>query len=169
VRGSSARSQDEVGAEESRLLLPTMVEDCDRYQRGCEACQNFGDVQTAPASIMHPIVKPWTFKGWALDFIREIHPASSKGHRIVSVATDYFIKWTEDVPLKNMTHKEVIDFVLGHIVHWFWIPKTLTTDQRASFTSHQFMEFAGSSKIKLMNSSLYYAQVNGQAESSNKT
>jgi hypothetical protein len=34
--------------------------------------------------------------------------------------------------------------------------------------SHQFREFAESIKIKLLNSSSYYAQVNGQAEASNK-
>jgi hypothetical protein len=34
--------------------------------------------------------------------------------------------------------------------------------------SHQFVEFTESMKIKLMNSSPYYAQANGQAEASNK-
>jgi hypothetical protein len=34
--------------------------------------------------------------------------------------------------------------------------------------SHQFRDFAESLKIKLMNSSPYYAQANGQAESSNR-
>jgi hypothetical protein len=34
--------------------------------------------------------------------------------------------------------------------------------------SHQFREFTESMKIKLMNSSLYYAQTNCQAEASNK-
>jgi hypothetical protein len=34
--------------------------------------------------------------------------------------------------------------------------------------SHQFMEFTESLKIKLLNSSPYYAQANGQAEASNK-
>jgi hypothetical protein len=34
--------------------------------------------------------------------------------------------------------------------------------------SHQFMEFAESMKIKLLNSSPYYAQDNGQAKPSNK-
>jgi hypothetical protein len=91
---------------------PAMVEDCDRYRKRCEACQQFGNIQIAPASIMHSIVKPWPFKGWGLDFIGEIHPTSSKGHMFVLVATDYFTKWTEVVPLKNIRHKEVIDFVL---------------------------------------------------------
>jgi hypothetical protein len=35
--------------------------------------------------------------------------------------------------------------------------------------SHQVCEFAESLKIKLLNSLSYYAQANGQAESSNKT
>jgi hypothetical protein len=34
--------------------------------------------------------------------------------------------------------------------------------------SHQFKDFAKSLRIKLLNSSSYYAQANGQAESSNK-
>jgi hypothetical protein len=85
------------------------------------------------------------------------------------VAMDYFTKWTEAVPLKNMTHKEVIEFITKRIIHRFGIPQTLTMGQGTSFTSCQEREFANSYKIKLLNSSLYYAQANGQAESSNKT
>ena len=46
-----------------------------------------------------------------MDFIGQINPPSSKGERFVLVATDYFTKWTEAVPLKNMTHRDVIDFI----------------------------------------------------------
>jgi transposase InsO family protein len=84
------------------------------------------------------------------------------------VATDYFTKWTDAVPLRNMTHREVISFVLEHIIYRFGILQTLTIDQGPSFMSHQFREFVESMKIKLMNSSLYYAQANGQAEASYK-
>jgi hypothetical protein len=104
-----------------------------------------------------------------LDFIGQIHPSSSKGYRFVLVGMDYFMKWTKTVPLKNMTHKEVIEFTTEHIVHRFGIPQTLTMDQFTSFTLGQVCEFADSYKIKLLNSSPYYAQANGQAESSNKT
>ena len=33
------------------------------------------------------------------------------------VATNYFTKWSEAVPLKNMTHREVIEFITEHIIH----------------------------------------------------
>jgi transposase InsO family protein len=136
---------------------PTMMEDCFRYFKGCEECQKFGDIQSAPASMLHPIIKPWTFRGWGLDFIGEIHPYSSRGHRFVLVATDYFTKCTEVMPLKNMTHKELINFVLEHIVYRFGIPQKLTIDQGAAFMSHQFKDFAKSLRVKLLNSSPYYA------------
>jgi hypothetical protein len=42
-------------------------------------------------------------------------------------------------------------------------------DQGSSFISHQVCEFAESLTIKLLSSSPYYAQANGQAESSNQT
>jgi hypothetical protein len=72
-----------------------------------------------PASELRPIIKSWSFKGWGLDFIGQIHPSWSKGHRFVLVATNYFTKWIEVAPLKKMMHKELIDFVQGHIVHRF--------------------------------------------------
>jgi transposase InsO family protein len=44
----------------------------------------------------------------------------------------------------------------------------LTTDQGSSFISKKVHAFTELYKIKLLNSSPYYAQANGQAESSNK-
>jgi hypothetical protein len=88
----------------------TMINGCFSYYKGCESCQNFGDVQLAPAAMLHPKIIPWSFHGWALDFISQILP-SSKGHRFVLVAMDYFTKWMEVVLLKNMMHREVIHFI----------------------------------------------------------
>ena len=48
---------------------PTILEDCFKYFKGCQGCQKFGNVQRAPASPMNPIIKPWPFRGWAIDFI----------------------------------------------------------------------------------------------------
>jgi hypothetical protein len=88
-----------------------------------------------------------------LNFIGKIHHSSSKGHYFVIVATDYFAKWTEAIPLKNMTHREVIEFITGHIIHRFGIPQTLTTDQGTSFISKEVREFIDSYGIKLLNCS----------------
>jgi hypothetical protein len=99
-----------------------MLSDCFRYYKGCELCQKFGDVELAPVAMMHPIIKPWSFRSWASDFVGQIHLASSKGHRFVLVTTDYFTNCTEAIPLKNMMHREVIHFISEHIIHRFDIP-----------------------------------------------
>jgi hypothetical protein len=119
-------------------------------------------------ALLHPIIKPWPFRGWGLDFIGQINPPSSKGHHFLLDATDYFTKWTTVVPLKNMTHRDVIEFITGHIIHKFGIPQALMTHQGSSFISKEVCNFVKSYKIKILNSSLYYAQANGQAKSSNK-
>jgi hypothetical protein len=95
----------------ARFYCPTMVDDFIKYQNGCEACQRFRNMQLAPVGVMNSIVNLWSFRGCGLDFIGEIHPGSSKGHRFILVATDYVNKWTEAVPLRNMTRREVISFV----------------------------------------------------------
>jgi hypothetical protein len=106
----------------------TILNDCFRYYKGCESCQKFGDVQLAHATMLHPIIKSWSFHRWTLDFISQIYPSSSKGHQFLLVTTDYFAKWMEVIPLKNMAHREVIHFISEHIIYRFGIPQTLTMD-----------------------------------------
>jgi hypothetical protein len=69
-----------------------MLNDCFRYYKGCKLCQKFGDVQLSPAAMLHPIIKTWPFRMWALDFVDQIYPTSSNGHRFMLVAMDYFTK-----------------------------------------------------------------------------
>jgi hypothetical protein len=130
---------------------PTRIVDCFRYYKGCEECQRYGDVQLVLAVLLHPIIKPWPFRGWGLDFIGKVHPPSVKGHCFVIVATDYFTKWTKVIPLKNMTHKEVIGFITEHIIHRFGIPQTLTTDQGTSLVAKEVRDFVKSYGIRLLN------------------
>jgi len=140
---------------------PTILEDCFKYFKGCQGCQKFGNVQRAPASAMNPIIKPWPFRGWAIDLIGQIYPPSSKGHKFILVATDYFTKWVEAIPFKKVTLANMIDFVKEHIVYRFGIPQTITTNQGTMFTLGEFDEFAIGMGIKVLKFSPYYAQANG--------
>jgi hypothetical protein len=63
----------------ARFYWPTMLNDCFRYYKGSESCQKFKDVQLTPTAMLHPVIKPWPFHKWALDFVGQIHP-SSKDH-----------------------------------------------------------------------------------------
>ena len=82
---------------------------------------------------LHSIVKPWSFKGWAMDLIGKIYPTSSKGHNFILGAIGYFTKWMEVVPLKKVEKKDVIQFFKEQIIHRFGILQSITTDQGTMF------------------------------------
>ena len=80
-----------------------MIKDYFEFAKSCEECQKHGNNQHVPSTNLYSIVKPWPFRGWALDLIRQIHPPSLKGHKYSLVAVDYFTKWVEAIPLKEVT------------------------------------------------------------------
>jgi ribonuclease HI len=153
----------------SGYYWPDMLEDYFKYYKGCQAYQRFGKIQIVPASAMNPIIKPWPFRGWGMDMIGKINPPSSKGHQFILAITDYFTKWVEAVPMKSVTSRDVISFVKEHVIHRFGIPQTITTDGGSVFISDEFKKFPADMGIKLIRSSPYYAQANGQAEASNQS
>jgi hypothetical protein len=119
------------------------------------------------ASVMNPIIKPWPLKGWGMDMIGKINLPSSKDHQYILAITDYFTKWVEAIPMKSVTSKDVVYFIKEHAIHRFGIPQTITTDGGSVFISEEFRKFVADVGIKLIRSSPYYPQANGQAEASN--
>nr|XP_028953488.1 uncharacterized protein LOC114822696 [Malus domestica] len=147
---------------------PDMEKDCKSYACGCEECQRHGPLQHVPSVPLNPVVKPWPFRGWAMDFIGQIYPASSKGHTFIIVATDYFTKWVEASAVKSITSAVVKNFIETKILHRYGVSETIVTDRGPSFVSKEVEEFASKYKIKIIQSSPYYPQSNGQTEASNK-
>lgn len=47
------------------------------------------------------------FGQWGLNVVGEINPNSSKFHKYILTTTDYFLKWTEAIPLKVINDNEV--------------------------------------------------------------
>jgi hypothetical protein len=146
-----------------------MHEDSFKYYKGCQACQRFRKIQMVLATIMNPIIKPWPFRGWGMDMIGKINPPSNKGHQYILAIMDYFTKWVKAIPMKTVTSKDVINFIKEHVIHRFGIPQTITTDGGSVFISEEFRKFAADVGIKLIRSSPYYAQANGQAKASNQS
>ena len=103
-----------------------------------------------------------------LDIIGEIVPHSSKQHRYILIATDYFTKWVEAVPLKVANSDAIIKFIDYFIITRFGLPNALIFDNASYLSGNNIVEFALKRGFKLKYSANYYPQVNGLAESTNK-
>jgi transposase InsO family protein len=108
------------------------------------------------------------FEQWGLDIIGEITPSSSKQHKYILTATDYFMKWVETIPLTLVNKKVVIQFIEQQLITRFGVPSILVFDNAAYFSSTLLMEFDLDKGIIIKYSANYCPQGNGLAESTNK-
>jgi hypothetical protein len=136
--------------------------------RTCIKCQKFTGKQQLKSLPLKLVVVSGPFQQWGLDFIGEIHPASSGKHRWILTATDFFTKWIEDIPTRSASHKVIIGF-LEDLIMRFSCPSKFVTDNAAAFGSEPLAKFCEQFEIKLVHSTPYYLQGNGLAESSNKS
>ena len=98
--------------------------------------------------------------------IGKIHPHTSKHHCFILAATYYFTKWVEAKPYKAVDQTEVIGFI-KELIHRFGISQTIIVDNETVFDGKMVKSFVAEFGISLVNSTPYYSQANGQAESSN--
>uniref|UniRef100_A0A2N9GX94 Uncharacterized protein n=1 Tax=Fagus sylvatica TaxID=28930 RepID=A0A2N9GX94_FAGSY len=68
---------------------------------------------------------PWPFHTWGLDLIGPINPASG-GYIWILVATEYFSKWVEAIPLRKATGAAVANFIREHIITSTADPRLIT-------------------------------------------
>uniref|UniRef100_A0A2N9FI93 Integrase catalytic domain-containing protein n=1 Tax=Fagus sylvatica TaxID=28930 RepID=A0A2N9FI93_FAGSY len=119
------------------------------------------------ATSLQNMATPWPFHTWGLDLIGPINPSSS-GYIWILVATEYFSKWVEAVPLRKATGAAVANFIREHIIIRFGIPHKIISDNGTSFVNKNVREVLEHYRIKHRRSTPYYPQGNGQAEATNR-
>ncbi|KAL0396596.1 UNVERIFIED_CONTAM: hypothetical protein Scaly_0108000 [Sesamum calycinum] len=87
----------------------------------------------------------------------------------ILAATDYFSKWAEAVPLKEVKKENVADFIRTHIIYRYGVPRYIITDNGKPFCNSLIDKLCQKFDFKQRNSSIYYAAANGLAEAFNKT
>jgi len=107
---------------------PKMIPGAITYAKRCHACQVHGDfIHQAPGHL-RSITSSWPFEIWEMDVIGPISPPSSKGHRLILAITDYFSKWAETIPLREVKTCDVIRFVKHYAIYRFGVPQWIVHD-----------------------------------------
>ena len=89
---------------------PTMKKDTTNFVKTCHTCQVQANlIHTHPTNLQN-MTTPWLFHTWGLDLIGPIGPASD-GHIWILVATEYFTKWVEAIPLRKATGATMANFI----------------------------------------------------------
>eukprot|EP00253_Pinus_taeda_P006548 PITA_06548 len=114
---------------------PTLFVDVYKMVKCCHKCQIFEGKWKLQRLPLKPIEVSTPFQQWGLDFIGEIHLASSGQHRWILIATDYFTKWIEAIPTKQATDAVIISFLEDNILPCFGCPNKLITDSTTTFKS----------------------------------
>uniref|UniRef100_A0A2N9HZY5 Uncharacterized protein n=1 Tax=Fagus sylvatica TaxID=28930 RepID=A0A2N9HZY5_FAGSY len=115
----------------------------------------------SPPTSLQNMATPWPFHTWGLDLIGPINPASG-GYIWILVATEYFTKWVEAIPLRKATGAAVANFIREHR------QSLLITDNGTPFINKDVREVLEHYRVKHRRSTPYYPQGNGQAEATNR-
>jgi hypothetical protein len=121
--------------------------DCIKITKSCHNCQIHDNSKHLPPVLLHPTVSSWPFNAWGIDVIDAIEPLSARRHHFILVATDYFSKWVEATPLREVKFDNVINFLERHVIYYFGVPRQITSDNTKAFKSNKMQRFIAKYKI----------------------
>jgi len=150
------------------LYWPTLFKGAHVYPQKCPIYQIHAGRQARSTATLQPIAVEEPIEQWGLDIIREIMPNSSKQHRYILIATAYFTRWVEAIPLHKFNDNEVISYIKQCITVRLCVPTSLAFDNATYFLSLRLYDFALENNIVLKHSTNYSPQENGLAESTKK-
>ncbi|CAL8157612.1 unnamed protein product [Prunus armeniaca] len=105
---------------------------------------------------------------WGLNVIGMIKPKSSRQHQYILAATDYFSKWAEAIPLKEVRADDVTNFIRNHIIYCYGVPSKIISDNALYFKYKSMTKLCEKYRFQHSFSASYNPSSNGQAEAFNK-
>ncbi|XP_070003152.1 uncharacterized protein [Nicotiana sylvestris] len=91
------RSQDSHKVLEAGFFWPIVFKDAHQWVKGCNECQQTGNISRLHEMPMNPIQEVEVFGVWGIDFMGPF--VSSFGNKCILVAVDYVSKWVEAAAL----------------------------------------------------------------------
>ena len=113
---------------------PTIRRDAVEFVRKCHGYQMLANlIHTHPQSLQS-MVTLWPFHTWGLDLVGPVNPSSNR-YIWILVATTYFIKWVEAIPLRTATKGAISNFIKEIIIVWFGVPHRIIIDNGMPFVN----------------------------------
>ena len=103
-----------------------------------------------------------------MDVIGPITPPTSKGRRFILAVTNYFSKWMEAIPFREMKTSDKIKFIKTSRHIPYDIPRQVVHDNGHRFFNQAFQRFCNKFRTQSISSTACYPAANSLAEAFNK-
>ncbi|KAL4201497.1 hypothetical protein AMTRI_Chr02g258940 [Amborella trichopoda] len=141
-----------------------MIVDSLNYVKRCQVCQIHSSLVHQPPQPLHPTVSSWPFSQWGMDIIGPIDPRSVMGHVFILAVTNYFFKWAEAVPLKQVLGTTVTHFVRHYIIYRYGVPDRIISDNGPQFRCHHINRLVNQFGFEWRYSTMYHPWANGSLQ-----
>jgi hypothetical protein len=140
-----------------------------KYVSECDICQRVKASHLKVAGVLQPLPIPsWKWKDISMDFIVGL-PNTSQRHDSIWVIVDRLTKTVHFLPMHTSYNaKKYAEIYLDQIVRLHGVPKTIISDHGAQFIARFWEQLQHSLGTKLIRSSAYHPQTDGQIERINQ-
>jgi hypothetical protein len=146
-----------------------MKREIDTYVSECDTCQRVKVSHLKVSGTLQRLPIPsWKWEDISMDFIVGL-PNISQKHDSIWVIIDRLTKTAQFLPVHTTyTAKKYAEVYLDQIIHLHGVPKTTISDRGAQFIARFWEQLQFSLGTKLIRSSAYYPQTDGQTERVNQ-
>nr|KYP38490.1 Retrotransposable element Tf2 [Cajanus cajan] len=152
----------------ANLYWQGMKTDIMKYVQSCDICQRQKYTTAVPGGLLQPLVIPERiWEDISLDFITGL--PRSKGFEAILVVVDRLSKYSHFVALKHpYTTKTIAEVFVKEVVRLHGVPNSVISDRDPLFMSLFRKEFFKMQGTKLLMSTAYHPQTDGQTEVTNR-
>ncbi|KAJ9514787.1 hypothetical protein QJQ45_028458, partial [Haematococcus lacustris] len=149
---------------------PQMHKTVQEYVRTCDKCQRNKASNQLPPGLLQPL--PIPSRNWqqvSMDFIGPL-PATPRGHTMIFTIVDKLSKMIHLIPTTTTaTAQDTARLFFDHIFKHHGLPEAIISDRDPKFTSDFWTSLFHLTGTRLLLSSAYHPQTDGQTERANRT
>jgi hypothetical protein len=136
-----------------------------KYVSECDICQRVKASHLKTAGTLQPLPIPsWKWEDISMDFIVGL-PNTSQRHDSIWVIVDRLTKTAHFFPVHTTYNAKKYDEIyLDQIVRLHGVPKMIISDRGAQFIARFWEQLQNALGTKLIRSSAYHPQTDGQTE-----